>query len=393
MKKVAIIAPDTLPMPPTKGGAIQVSIEEVCKRLKGYDLHVFSKASDNAPQSEIINGVQHHRIKLSEFEKAIIMLTHFKPDYYPYIHKMIPLLKSLDPDIVHVHGRPWYIPFIKKSLKQAKIILHEQNHNLIDMLPIKQAKKIVDIIDAYVGISQFTVNYEIGKNFPEALEKSRVIHNGVDLKVFRPMWEKKAKVQELRKKYKVNSEKAVLFAGRLSETKGIQHLLSAMKLVIKDLPKAKLIIAGGSLHGSNKATQFTRELQDRAKEIDGNVIFAGFVPHSKMQEVFLLADVFVAPSVWDEALGVVFLEASATGLPIISTQRGGIPECVKDGKTGFLLKDPSNIKEMAKKITRLLENPLERKTLGERGQNFIEENFSWEKAAEKVKILYNSLLP
>ena len=109
-----------------------------------------------------------------------------------------------------------------------------------------------------------------------------------------------------------------------------------------------------------------------------------------MPRIYLLGDVFTAPSQLEEGLGMVFLEASACGLPILSTQQGGIPEVVIHEKTGLLLAQKDDATELAEKILYLLEHPEYGRELGEKGRQRVVENFSWTKIAESTEGLYNS---
>jgi spore coat protein SA len=111
-----------------------------------------------------------------------------------------------------------------------------------------------------------------------------------------------------------------------------------------------------------------------------------------MPDIYLLGDVFVAPSQLEEGLGLVFLEASAGGLPIISTRQGGIPEVVIHEKTGLLLDRKDDVSELTEKILGLLREPEYRRQLGERGRQTMADHFSWPRIAETTETLYDSLL-
>ena len=121
------------------------------------------------------------------------------------------------------------------------------------------------------------------------------------------------------------------------------------------------------------------------------VRFLGFIRPQEMPAIYLLGDVFVAPSQLEEGLGLVFLEASACGLPIISTRQGGIPEVVVHEKTGLLLAKKDDVSELSEKILGLLREPEVRRQLGEEGRQYMEDHFSWTRIAEATERLYDSL--
>ncbi len=218
-----------------------------------------------------------------------------------------------------------------------------------------------------------------------------MILNGVNLDKFRPIWEQKDKAAALRKKYGVEGSRNVLFVGAIRERKGVHLLVDAFKLVLKNEPKAKLIIVGGSKDNEEPRDAFAKKVKASAAEIKDNVVFTGYIPPKEMQDIYLLSNVFVGPSLWDEAFGLVFAEASASGLAVIGSRRGGIPEIIDDGKTGLLV-EPENISEMAEKIGGLIHDPVKCDIFGRAARKKMEDNFSWERVANEIEALYDSLL-
>lgn len=145
-----------------------------------------------------------------------------------------------------------------------------------------------------------------------------------------------------------NNEKVILFVGRLAEVKGVKYLIAAMKQV-----NAKLVIVGD---GTLKA-----ELEKQAEEIKDKVLFMGAKSHNELKSIYASADIFVMPSITTgtgqkEGFGLVLIEAMASGLPVIGSDSGGIPEIIEDGKCGFLVEE-KNADDIAMKINYLIENP------------------------------------
>jgi spore coat protein SA len=121
------------------------------------------------------------------------------------------------------------------------------------------------------------------------------------------------------------------------------------------------------------------------------VVLTGFIPPDQMPRAYLLGDVFVGPSQIEEGLGLVFLEAAAAGLPLIATRMGGIPEVVRDGFNGLLLRQPDDDAELAEKIIRLLGDLPLRQRLGQQGREMVEANFTWEKIARTLEEFYDDV--
>ncbi len=175
-----------------------------------------------------------------------------------------------------------------------------------------------------------------------------------------------------------------LAIGRFTESKSPQSTILAFSKVLKDFPKAKLIMAG--------AGELLPESENlvRKLKIEQNVVFAGWISPEKQIELFRHSAVFVQHSVTAkngdaEGTPVVILEASAAGLPIVSTKHGGIIDTVIDEETGFLVHE-YDIETMAEKMIFLLKNPEQMKTLGQNGKIFIKENFSMRKHIDWVSV-------
>ena len=111
-----------------------------------------------------------------------------------------------------------------------------------------------------------------------------------------------------------------------------------------------------------------------------------------MPRAYLLGDIFVGPSQIEEGLGLVFLEAAAAGLPVVATRMGGIPEVVRPGFNGLLLRQPDDAAELAEKIIGLLNDAPLRQQLGQQGREWVSANFSWEKIARQLEAFYQEVV-
>lgn len=179
---------------------------------------------------------------------------------------------------------------------------------------------------------------------------------GCDTKEFSPEYRKENYFGQ-------NGKPVVLFVGRLAEVKGVTYLIEAMKQV-----DAMLVIVGDG--------PLREQLQEQAKPLGDKVQFLGAKAHDQLAEIYASADVFAAPSVRAkdggvEGFGLVFLEAMASGLPIVASRSGGIPYLVHDGENGLLV-EPGNVEELAGAIERVLENRDMRAELVTSGNKTVE---------------------
>ena len=233
---------------------------------------------------------------------------------------------------------------------------------------LKRAKKIV----AVSGDTKRWLLKVFGIDFSR---KTRIIPGGIH-------WDQKAEekpIKIINEKYNLEGKKVVLFSGKLVETKGVNYLIKAAR----DIP-ANIFIIGDGPEKKN--------LEDLVVKMGlSNVHLLGYMGEDKKEELaefYRRADVFVAPSVWDEPLGLVILEAMAAGTPVVATRKGGIPLAVKDGVNGILIR-PRNSQQIVNATRKILENDELRKKMGEAARKTVEEKFTWEKIAQKYLRIYN----
>lgn len=173
--------------------------------------------------------------------------------------------------------------------------------------------------------------------------------------------------------------------GQINKRKGFGEIIEALKILKKEdniIPK--LLIVGAVTNPRDEV--FLREFQEMSKEL--NVEFRGWVPHNELDKIYNQADIFILAS-HVEALGIVIMEAMASGLPVVATKTSGAKDLVLDGETGFLvpIKDVFAIKE---KIKILLENSDLRESMGRAGRRRIEELIK--KIDENNKKLWKEIL-
>jgi len=203
-----------------------------------------------------------------------------------------------------------------------------------------------------------------------------IIPNGVDDAVFTPRREK----EKIKEKFGIEG-KVVLYVSRMSYRKGPHVLLNAFS----QIDDAVLIMVG-----SGEMLPFLRA-QAKFLKIENRVKFVGYVKNEILPEIFGMADVFVLPSITAEAFGIVILEAMASGLPVVATDVGGIPEIVKESKSGLLV-PPGNELELRNAIQKLILDDDLRELLGSNGRKAVEERYSWNRVTEKIEKTYEDVI-
>ncbi len=203
-----------------------------------------------------------------------------------------------------------------------------------------------------------------------------VIPNGVDTSRFRAM----DKV-EARKIMGFGDEPFFLYVGRLVSKKGLFTLILAFREVLREIPEARLRIAGkGKLKAVLKS-------MSKALGIDENLEFLGYVPDKKLNALFSSADIFVLPSSFGESFGIVILEAMASGTAVIGTEVGGIQEILGNGKYGMLV-PPSEPSELAKAMVDLMKDAGKREDFERRALRRVRKEYDWRSVVKRVMKAY-----
>jgi glycosyltransferase involved in cell wall biosynthesis len=243
---------------------------------------------------------------------------------------------------------------------------------------------VTEQVDQVLCNSSFTLSNILKDAKPKIY---KVLPPGIDIHQFGPMPKEKTRVDLLPA---IPRERPLIFTlGRLIELKGHRYLINALSLLQKE-PKPHLIIGGdGPLRESLEAQAHDKGVADR-------VTFLGTLPYQSTPKWYSAADIYVQPSLVDrdgntEGLGMTVMEALACGTPCVGTNVGGIPDVVKDGLNGFLVK-PADPSDLSDKINTLLTDEVLRKRLGTQGMHMMQDTFSWENKAMELAEIYNSLL-
>jgi alpha-maltose-1-phosphate synthase len=311
-------------------------------------------------------------------------------------------------DIVHTHT--WYVsmagflakklfgvPFVltTHSLEPLRAWKAEQLGSGYAMSSWMERTAVLDA-DAIIAVSKGTKE-DILLAYPEVKpERIHVIYNGIDLKEYQKTTETTALTQ-----YGVDPNVPyVLFVGRITRQKGVTHLVEA----IRYLPKNTQVVLCAGAPDTPEIAAEMREKVEEAKAFNPKVVWIEkMVTKPEVIQLYSHASVFCCPSVY-EPFGIINLEAMACRAPVVASATGGILEVVVDCVTGHLVpfdqdpvtKFPSKpdkfARDLAEKVSDLLENPEKAKQFGEAGRKRVEETFSWSAIADQTIELYRQLM-
>lgn len=377
---IAYICTEMLPVPPIRGGAIQTYISGVAPLLsRDHRLTIFSKSDPLLEETDLAENVTYLRFPAPS-----------RSAYYQAVRNALAERKF---DLIQVFNRPAYLPYLKEVSPGARFTLSLHNEMFApDKIPPALAEQCLQETSAIITVSRFLRDTLI-QQYPSAEPKCHTVYSGCDLSRFRPIWlsEVSAERQELRSAYGLTGKKVILFTGRLSRTKGPDILIRALPEVLERCPESVLVITGSKWFSDETPSNYVMSLRDLTRPLGRSVVFTGFVPPSEIHRVFLLADVFVCPSQWQEPLARVHYEAMASGLPIITTDRGGNAEVIDDDRNGLVIRDFWNPGEFAKAIIRLLEAPDLAERLGRQARRDAEERFGWDRVARELGEIYSRI--
>jgi len=183
---------------------------------------------------------------------------------------------------------------------------------------------------------------------------------------------------------KENTEFTIGIVKSIEKLYGFDTLIEAFHLLLQDNQNIRLNIVGdGSYKAGLIAKCENMRLNDRIK-------FYNHVDNSNIQEIYKKIDLFVLPS-YSEAFGVAAVEAAATGLPVVASNIGGLPEVVEDGKTGILV-EPGDVISLVKAIKYYIDNPDKRAQHGEAGRRKVENEYNWADNAGVMNDLYHRVI-
>jgi L-malate glycosyltransferase len=295
------------------------------------------------------------------------------------------LIQAREPvKIMHTH---WLIPqgCIGALFHQLVNIPHISTVHGSDLNLITQNRilapigRFVILNSTFITVNSTYMKRELELFYPECHEKIRVIPMGIDPEKYRV-----GNFSDLKKKYQAKN--IILSVGRLIDWKGTIFLINAMPKIIKDNPETVLLIAGA---GPEKESLICR-VQELS--LERTVFFLGVVSNEDLLSFYHSADVFVLPSInkggKTEALGVVLLEAMASGCPVIGSNVGGVSDIIIDGENGLLVPE-RNPTALAEKISLLLADSELREKFRRNGFAHIEKKFSWEYISQQFSDLFN----
>lgn len=365
--KIAILTCGMLPIPAVQGGAVENLIDfylEYNDTHKLHDITIYSPWDMRVKKHPALSSQVNHYvfIDVTNFKARVARRIYgyfHHNEYYNhfieyYFEKVYTDIKKKKFDyIILENGAGLAYKLSQRGYKN--IILHMHNEvrpSRADFHPVVFSSMI-----KILTVSDY-IKKKASALFP--IDKIQTVHNGIDLNRFSP----KKSSTVCRKEIGFSDDDFIMiYSGRINKEKGVSELIDAI-LLLKDFPKIKLMVIGGTFFGNTyNEDEFIRSLKNRANKIKEKIVFTGFIPYEKIPDYLQLADIAVIPSIWNDPFPTTELEAQAMGLPIITTVRGGIPEEVSEDNAILLETDEHFVNNLAETILDLYQHPQKRKQM------------------------------
>ena len=369
--KLAILNSGILPIPAVQGGAVENLTDfylEFNNRKKLHDITIYSvwnpKVTNEPALSSNVNHYYYINVTSlkARIERRIFKYFHSSKAYYNYFidyyfEKAFENIKKTNYDYIMLENCPGHAYNLSKR-GYKNLILHLNN----DLLNSKSRYNDI-IFNSFTKILTCS-NYIKERVFTiQKSSKIQTLYNAIDVQSFIPKDTNTINRSDIGVS---DNEFLIVYSGRINKDKGVSELIDTM-IKLKDRFEFKLLIIGGTFFANaNNEDAFVRSLKDKANAIRNKIIFTGYINYNNIPDYLQLADIAIIPSMWEEPFGLTIVEAMASGLPLITTRSGGIPEICEGVAT---IVDRSDIvNNLYTAIIDLFNNPDKRKLMAKSGQ-------------------------
>ena len=374
MQKIAIITSGFLPVPATKGGAVENIVENLMienEKSSENKFHIFSVFDSLAEkQSKKYKNTSFSFIKINLFIKVLDRLIFF-------IFKNI-LRKDNSHSYRYIFQRLYFlfkVSFLLKKYKYDKILL--ENHPT-QYLALKWNKNFIKYKNRYfyhchnkfpgtygcfeiiketktiISVSKFREN-SVKELLQINDEKFIVVKNKINEKYIKRQISNSEK-NEVYKKYNIDKNQHILmYTGRIVDGKGVKELIKSLEYIKNR--DYKLLIVGSSLNALNVKNKYEEDIFKLSNKYKDKIIFTGYIKYCEIYKLYNIADILILPSIMEDSAPLTVVEGIVANIPIITTNSGGIPEYVNKEFSIILDKSDINIeKKIAQAIDKLIEN-------------------------------------
>ena len=367
MYNIGIIMGGVMPVPAVCGGAIETLITSIVKKYSkkdGFRLTIFSvyhkEAVEAAKKYPDVRFVWTHTNSFLNLARHAVFLMIRELTgknirvLQRHYNEIAPVIQNEKFDLLIVEGGDEQAVIdIAKGYTRQQLVFHAHIH----FIP---KEKVVKGYGHVIGVSEFvTEEYLKACKIPV---KAHVLKNAIDVERFSRNVSEEQK-QSIRKKLGLSEQDfVVLYVGRIMEVKGVLELMQAVT-TLED-KRIKLLIMGSSNFGKWSFSFFERKVKKFSEQNKDRIIFTGYVDNSELYQYASVADIQCVPSLWEEAAGLVVIEAMTEGIPTIITNSGGMIEYVNES-TALIIERDNIVENLKSAICYMKEHPTVRNQMAE----------------------------
>lgn len=383
--RICHVAPELLPVPPTRGGAIERWIRDAAVRLaeRGHHVHVVSRDHGDGARRIAIDGVQYHYVRIPDsIDRGLPAAAIRGLWYYTGAGRAI---AGIAPDVVHHHSRPAGLWLTRRGEATAPqvISLHSMEYGWgfgyrgwdrpLYQRGLAAAARVL-------GVSEFIRSHAVAR-YPAIARTACTVYNGVDGRTFKPGAASTS----------VDAQ-TILYVGRVEQRKGVDVLLDAFeRWIAARAPRARLRIVGPHSYWDRQPSPYYAELKARCESNPRIELRGPTYVDADLAQIYRDATVSVVPSTFPEALGLTSIEAQASGVPVVVSDAGGLPETVSDGQSGIVFEN-GNAEQLAQAVLGLLMDEPRRKAMAVAAREWAMQTFSWDVIAQQLEDVYEEVL-
>lgn len=366
--KVIIVAPYFFP----HVGGVEIYTLNIARRLKalGWAVVIVTSRASDGKEAEDVEGMRTYRLS-----------TSFKASNTPigfgWRREMKRIFKAEHPHVINAHTPvPYMADMAQRASGSIPFILTYHNDLEKDFWPVQIGVKLLHFTlmratlrrsTGIIATSEYYIHES--RYLQEYAPKIDIVPPGVDTSRFNPDVQV---CSQLRNRY--GGQRIILFVGSLNKNqkyKGLDILIRAFALTHVAFPETKLVVVGSG-DGIDEYISLAGDV-GIAKAVE----FAGHVNHDSLAQYYKLATVFVMPSTSrTEGFGMVYMEASAVGVPVVGSRVGGVPYAIKNNETGLLV-EPKDLDSLHKALRAILSNNSLANRLGKAGAVRAKTDFDW----------------
>ena len=401
--RICHVGPELLPVPPTRGGAIERWIRDAAVRLhgRGHEVHVIARDHGDGRKQDVIDGVYYHFIEIPlSIDSGVSSVMWRGLWHYNGVRHV---LSAIGPDVVHHHSRPAGLWLSKGGAPRAKqiISLHSMDYGWsfgFARWDRRLFNRGFAAATRVLGVSNF-IREHAEQRYPSVIGKSRTVYNGVDGTVFHPPSPDgyggtsppspdPPSLAGTSASFGETGSDLILYVGRVEERKGVHVLVDAFEQVIsRQRPRSRLRIVGPHSYWDSEPSPYYRALRERCAANPRIELRGPTYDDRELAAVYRDAAVSVVPSVFPEALGLTSLEAQASGVPVVVSDAGALPESVDAGRSGLVFEN-RNAGQLGEAVLSIISNDQRRRTMGAAAREWVMRTFSWDVIAAELEQTY-----